>query len=133
MVWTVGLLLALTGKPARPLASTPPSTPVYPVCTDTTAAPPPSAPPELPYRTYLPLVFRGEDSGLPVCTVYCGLLLEDDPYRPDGYHTYFADEFDCNRLLDYQGLSLNGHPPRYPLHRLAGPAGIGGSLDRRGS
>ena len=101
MAWTVGLLLALVGKPARPLASTSPSTPAYPICTDTTAAPPPSAPPELPYRTYLPLVLRGEDLGLPVCTVYCGLLLEDDPYRPDGYHTYFADEFDCNRLLDY--------------------------------
>lgn len=38
---------------------------------------------------------------LPLCTAYCGMYPEDDAYRPAGHTTYFADEFNCNRLLAY--------------------------------
>jgi hypothetical protein len=109
----VGLLLALVFRPAQPVESTPFQTINYPVCKDNTSSttPPPSS--ELPYHTYLPAVLFGEAVELPVCTVYCGLLLEDDPYRPDGYHTYFADEFDCNELLDYWTVQGQMTPASY--------------------
>ncbi len=51
------------------------------------------------YKIYLPIIFKAPLP--PPCTVYCGLLSETDPYRPSGYQTYFADEFNCNQLLDY--------------------------------
>jgi hypothetical protein len=97
----VGLLLALGGKPAQSVETRPFQATDYPVCTDNTPSATLPQPPESPYRTYLPLMLRGEVPELPNCTVYCGLLLQDDPYQPDGYYTYFADEFDCNRLLGY--------------------------------
>jgi hypothetical protein len=46
---------------------------------------------------YLPLVVSGGAPG----PVYCGDLPADDPYRPEGTHAYFADEFDCGRLSDF--------------------------------
>jgi hypothetical protein len=54
-----------------------------------------------------------EASQLPLCSVYCGLLLEEDPYRPDGYDTYFADEFDCNQLLGYWQVQGQMTPASY--------------------
>jgi hypothetical protein len=56
---------------------------------------------ESDYHLYLPLIFTAPTPPPPPCTVYCGLALADDPYRPASYQTYFADEFDCNQLLDY--------------------------------
>ncbi len=56
-------------------------------------------PPSVPYAVYLPLILK--PAPLPPCTSYCGLQLTDDPYRPPGYQTYFADEFNCGELLDY--------------------------------
>ncbi len=53
------------------------------------------------YQLYLPLILKPATPVLPLCTAYCGMLAEPDPYRPAGYQTYFADEFDCNQLLDY--------------------------------
>jgi len=97
----VGLLLALSGKPAQSVETTSFDTLAYPTCIDDTPSARLPQPPEAPYRAYLPIVWRGEAPELPKCSVYCGLLLEDDPHRPDGYETYFADEFDCNRLLGY--------------------------------
>jgi hypothetical protein len=100
---TLGIIfLLLDGAPAIPvLAESPPviSTFDYPICSQ----PPLSSPPDnaqFDHKTYLPLIVSGAPPR-PPCTVYCGLLLEDDPYRPSGYQTYFADEFDCNQLLDY--------------------------------
>ncbi len=51
------------------------------------------------YKIHLPAIFKAPSP--PPCTVYCGLLLEDDLHQPAGYQTYFADEFNCNQLLDY--------------------------------
>jgi hypothetical protein len=50
------------------------------------------------HQLYLPLILKDPR---PPCTVYCGFSQANDPYRPAGYQTYFADEFDCNQLLDY--------------------------------
>jgi len=75
----------------------------YPVCTQPSLGPgdgPALEIPESEYQVYLPIV-QSAGNSVPVCTVYCGLLPEDDPYQPAGYQTYFADEFDCNQLLDY--------------------------------
>ena len=55
---------------------------------------------EFEHQIYLPLILKAPTLPLPACTVYCGLLRENDPYRPAGYQTYFADEFDCNQLPD---------------------------------
>jgi hypothetical protein len=108
-----GLLLALFVTPARPVESRPLDAIDYPVCRDDTpsATLPWSSP--LPFRTHLPLLLRGEVLQLPACTVYCGLLVEDDPYRPAGYDTYFADEFDCNRLLGYWVVQGQMTPASY--------------------
>ncbi len=76
--------------------------PVYPVCTQPTLTPtirPASNDSILEHQLYLPLILGLPP--LPTCTVYCGLAPTDDPYRPAGYRTYFADEFDCNQLLAY--------------------------------
>lgn len=76
--------------------------PPYPVCVQPSliqAAVPPPDDSTLDHRVYLPLIF--DPRPLPFCTVYCGLTPLNDPYRPTGYRTYFADEFDCNQLLDY--------------------------------
>ncbi len=53
------------------------------------------------FWVYLPLITKPYIPPLPDCTVYCGLTPETDPYQPAGYFTYFADEFDCDQLLDY--------------------------------
>jgi len=50
------------------------------------------------HQLFLPVI---QKAPRPICSVYCGLHLKDDPYRPAGYETYFADEFDCGRRLDY--------------------------------
>src|SRR5574341_183375 len=113
MAGVVGLLLALTGRPAQPVGSTPLDVLDYPVCRDTTPSATLPGSPDLPYRVYLPLVLRGEVLELPACSVYCGLLLEDDPYRPKGYSTYFADEFDCNQLLGYWVVQGQMTPASY--------------------
>jgi len=109
----VGLISMLGGRPAQSVETTSIQAIDYPVCIDNapSATLPPSS--ETPYRTYLPLMLRGEVHKLPDCSVYCGLLLEDDPYRPDGYHTYFADEFDCNRLLGYWTVQGQMTPASY--------------------
>jgi hypothetical protein len=109
----VGVLLALTGRPAQPVQSTPRDVLDYPVCRDTTPSATLPWSPDLPYRVYLPLVLRGQVLELPACSVYCGLLLEDDPYRPEGYSTYFADEFDCNQLLGYWVVQGQMTPASY--------------------
>jgi len=72
----------------------------YPICTQTPLVPADPAPetPALAHQLYLPLIVK---PALPACTTYCGLLPENDPYRPAGYRTYFSDEFDCNRLLEF--------------------------------
>lgn len=85
---------------SNPLISA--AAPPYPVCIQPTLTPTTTSPadnPTLDHQLYLPVVF-GPPS-LPLCTVYCGLAPLNDPYRPIGYHTYFADEFDCNQMLDY--------------------------------
>ncbi len=95
------LLLVVLPGPARLRAGSP-AAPAYPVC---------SQPPlvsggtsdsdgdeDNTYTLYLPLIFKGPAP--PPCTVYCGLALDHDPYQPAGYRTYFAEEFDCNQLLD---------------------------------
>lgn len=95
------LLVNQAGFPA-PLAAAPPfEGPVYPLCTQPALAPPshPVTADDLGYQVYLPLIITLPP--LPTCTVYCGLAPTDDPYRPAGYRTYFADEFDCNQLLAY--------------------------------
>lgn len=88
----------------------------YPVC----AQSPLPLPPDNTTFTYLPLIqSKGAIAGpavassLPPCTVYCGLALADDPYRPAGYHTYFADEFDCNQRLPYWTLQSQMTPASY--------------------
>jgi hypothetical protein len=113
VIGMVGLLLTLTGKPVQSVQTPPSEASDYPVCIEN--IPPAERPPssEWPYRTYLPLILRGEAPDLPSCTVYCGLLLEDDPFRPDGFHTYFADEFDCNRLLGYWVVQGQMTPASY--------------------
>lgn len=117
MVGAAGLLLALTGRPGLSVEAMSPGAHEYPVCIDDT----PSAitsvlaepPPELPYRTYLPLILRQKPPDLPACTVYCGLMPEADIYRPDGYTTYFADEFDCNQLVGYWTVQGQMTPASY--------------------
>ncbi|GAB4427695.1 MAG: hypothetical protein Kow0031_07790 [Anaerolineae bacterium] len=98
-----GLLLAVAGVLAFP--ATPPGSraqTVYPVCRQSSLLPAPAqildAPPAS-HKIYLPLLLKAPEP--PPCTVYCGLLPQYDPYRPAGYQLYFADEFDCNQLLDY--------------------------------
>lgn len=94
------ILLGLTGRQGPTLAQTPLSD-GYPVCTQ----PPLTGPvglaetPSSDYQVYLPLIVKAPPA--PPCTVYCGLLPVDDPYRPAGLQIYFADEFDCDQLLDY--------------------------------
>jgi hypothetical protein len=98
---TFGLALAiwLNHQPTR-AALLPLDTLDYPICTQ----PPLKTGQEsdFSHKIYLPLIFGSARAyPLPPCTVYCGLLQEDDPYLPPGYQTYFADEFDCNQLLSY--------------------------------
>lgn len=107
------LLVALAGAQPRP-AEALPSLVTYPVCADDTpSAVLPWPAPELPIAIYLPIIVKGEGPSIPACTVYCGLLLVDDRYRPDGYYTYFADEFDCNRLLGYWTVQHQMTPASY--------------------
>jgi hypothetical protein len=54
--------------------------------------------PQFAHKVYLPLLLKAPSP--PPCTVYCGLLPTDDPYQPPNSRLYFADEFDCNQLLD---------------------------------
>jgi hypothetical protein len=112
----VGLLLMLNGGPVSSIEAKSSGLNEYPVCIDNTSSASAilsqlSEPPfELPYRIYLPIILIPD---LPVCTVYCGLLLEIDPYRPDGYYTYFADEFDCNQLVGYWTVQGQMTPASY--------------------
>jgi hypothetical protein len=108
-----GLLWALSGAPAPSIETAPVDAAGYPTCRDDTPSATLPRSYEFPDRTYLPLVLRGEAPELPKCTVYCGLLQEDDPYRPEGYETYFADEFDCNRLLGYWTVQGQMTPASY--------------------
>lgn len=76
----------------------------YPVCAQPPLVEPTPGRPR--FQVYLPLVVKGAagdltPTNLPACSVYCGLALAEDPYRPAGYRTYFADEFDCDQLLPY--------------------------------
>lgn len=96
------LLLATQAGFSSRLAAAPPfDGPPYPLCVQPSLTPASqsSTPDQLIYRVHLPLIMNL--SQLPTCTVYCGLAPADDPYRPAGYRTYFADEFDCNQLLAY--------------------------------
>lgn len=92
------------------------ATVTYPVC----AQSPLPLPPANTTSVYLPIIQlrkvmagQGVTSSLPPCTVYCGLALADDPYRPPGYRTYFADEFDCNQLLPYWIVQNRMTPASY--------------------
>lgn len=80
-----------------------PSSSVYPLCRQSalTQTLSPLDEPADDFRVYLPLITKPYIPPLPDCTVYCGLAQEIDSYRPAGYFTYFADEFDCDQLLDY--------------------------------
>jgi hypothetical protein len=87
------------------LADSPPVCIQPPLSSDCDPAPPPTATPSptpgpllvASHWVYLPLLLKAPP--LPPCTAYCGMRLETDPYRPTGYQTYYADEFDCNTLL----------------------------------
>lgn len=114
------LLLMLPGTTGhRPLlANRPPlETRAYPICTQEplgSAGPVPDSP-ALAHQLYLPLIIKPATPVLPPCTTYCGLLPEDDPYLPAGYRTYFSDEFDCSRLLEFwtvqEQMSLASYSP----------------------
>jgi len=98
------LFLGLLNYKSMPTAAMPPQQSTYPVCTQPPLQVNLTTTDETngDYHIYLPVIFKSPPSPpLPSCTVYCGLHVENDPYRPAGYHTYFADEFDCNQLLDY--------------------------------
>ena len=105
----LALVCFLLGKAdSQPtLAARPtPQSAVYPVCNQPPLSPPTTNltgldEPEYNFHVYLPFIIKSPAPLRPDCTVYCGLLPEDDPYRPPGYQTYFADEFDCDQLLDY--------------------------------
>ena len=109
----VGLLLALSGNPGQSVQVVASDAMDYPVCVDDTPSASLPWSHNSPHRTYLPLVLRGESRDLPNCTVYCGLLLEDDPYQLEGHRLYFADEFDCNRLLGYWTVQGQMTPASY--------------------
>jgi hypothetical protein len=100
---TLGTLFLLFTKAisqAAPTPSSPLNAPDYALCHQPPLMSPITTSLDLDYQVYLPLISDGSPPR-PLCTVYCGLMVEDDPYRPSGYQTYFADEFNCNQLLPY--------------------------------
>lgn len=62
----------------------------------------------LPATALLVALFLGLFRAQPTAGAFPGIALTqkcnaspvDDPFRPDGYHVYFADEFDCAQLLE---------------------------------
>jgi hypothetical protein len=114
VVATPLLVLAGHAELRTPAGVAPSPASDYPVCLQPALQnqPLPIDPPGLEYQVFVPAVF-GSGSDLPACNVYCGLLLEDDPHRPPGYQTYFADEFDCDRLLDYWTVQATMTPASY--------------------
>jgi len=49
-------------------------------------------------RAFLPLTANRTGATQTEGPVYCGSSPSVDPYLPDGYYVYFADEFDCGGL-----------------------------------
>lgn len=99
----ITLLLCPLGQAVPVVAAPPMDPPDYPVCVQPPLTPPAVQPRDgssPDYQLYLPIILSSSRSQ-PACTVYCGLAPTTDPYQPAGYHTYFADEFDCDRLLEY--------------------------------
>lgn len=99
LLLAIGILVLFLNQAAsvQNVAAAPP----YPVCVQPPlgSTNPSFDPPAYDYQVYLPIIVAAPS--LPTCTVYCGLAPTDDLYQPLGYRTYFADEFDCNQLLDY--------------------------------